>query len=325
MAIPKTTALHFLFAAFVSFYLSTAMTTLLFLRVASKWPRLMRDIIESSLDKYIDMEVKSKLVFRSTLFLTLAFVEHILSCNTKIIAAYLCPEENSTLYKNFIDLSFPWYAQLELPFYSVTGLFLQFLNITSTINWSYSDVFIICMSYYITSILRQINRTIIEAEKKYYQPSFWAALREDYTRACRLVSSFDDAISGIMFCSFATNLFFICLQLFYVFSPFYGYENFIYFVFSFVFVLGRFLAVSLKASCIHTEALATAPALYNLPSTVYCVEIQRFLEQVHGNTVALTGLQFFYVTKSLLLTVAGTIITYELVLIQFNGESPEHV
>ncbi|RVE52034.1 hypothetical protein evm_003312 [Chilo suppressalis] len=99
-----------------------------------------------------------------------------------------------------------------------------------------------------------------------------------------------------------------------------GYEPLVYFIFSSVFLLCRFLAVSLNAANIHSASLAIAPSLYNLPSTVYCTEIQRFIEQVHGSTVALSGLQFFYVTKSLILTVAGTIVTYELVLLQFNGE-----
>ncbi|CAG9782735.1 unnamed protein product [Diatraea saccharalis] len=195
------------------------------------------------------------------------------------------------------------------------------------------------MSNYLEAIIRQINKTIVDAEQKYYQPSFWSSLRVDYTRATRLVISFDNAISGIVFLSFATNLFFICLQLFYIFSHgvrgntimvsykghdvagiFGGYEPLVYFIFSFAFVLCRFLAVSLKAANIHSASLAIGPSLYNLPSTVYCNEIQRFIEQVHGSTVTLSGLQFFHVTKSLILTVAGTIVTYELVLLQFNGE-----
>nr|QZH55064.1 gustatory receptor 31 [Achelura yunnanensis] len=87
-----------------------------------------------------------------------------------------------------------------------------------------------------------------------------------------------------------------------------------------MYMLVRSLLVALVAASVHSASLAPAPVLYEVPSPVYCIEVQRFLEQLHGDTVALTGLQFFNVTKGLVLTIAGTIVTYELVLLQFNGE-----
>ncbi|OWR54379.1 putative chemosensory receptor 1 [Danaus plexippus plexippus] len=47
-------------------------------------------------------------------------------------------------------------------------------------------------------------------------------------------------------------------------------------------------------------------------------DVQRFLDQVTGDKIALTGLQFFRVTRKLLLNIAGTIVTYELVMFQFD-------
>lgn len=44
----------------------------------------------------------------------------------------------------------------------------------------------------------------------------------------------------------------------------------------------------------------------------------RFLVQVTSEEVALTGFNMFNVTRSLLLTVAGTILTYEVVLVQLH-------
>ncbi|CAK1600233.1 unnamed protein product [Parnassius mnemosyne] len=98
-----------------------------------------------------------------------------------------------------------------------------------------------------------------------------------------------------------------------------GYEAAAYFLFSLVYLITRSVAVSLIASQVNTASTVPAPVLYDVPSPVYCIEVQRFLDQVHGNKVALSGLQFFSVTRSLLLTVAGTIVTYELVMFQFNS------
>ncbi|XP_052747521.1 gustatory receptor for sugar taste 64e-like [Bicyclus anynana] len=98
-----------------------------------------------------------------------------------------------------------------------------------------------------------------------------------------------------------------------------GYEAAAYFLFSLTYLITRSVAVSLIASQVNSASMVPAPVLYDVPSPVYCVEVQRFLDQVNGNKVALSGLQFFSVTRGLLLTVTGTIVTYELVMFQFNG------
>lgn len=41
------------------------------------------------------------------------------------------------------------------------------------------------------------------------------------------------------------------------------------------------------------------------------------MEEVADTLAALTGMRFFYLTRKLLLSVAGVIITYELVILQF--------
>ncbi|KAL6444635.1 hypothetical protein ACFW04_002021 [Cataglyphis niger] len=79
------------------------------------------------------------------------------------------------------------------------------------------------------------------------------------------------------------------------------------------------MAVSLYVASIHDESLLPAPILYSVSSSCYSNEISRFLTQVTTDNISLTGMKFFSVTRSLVLTVAGTIVTYELVLVQFNS------
>lgn len=57
----------------------------------------------------------------------------------------------------------------------------------------------------------------------------------------------------------------------------------------------------------------------------WCTEVRRFSEHVVNDTIALTGMRFFYLTRKLILSVASTIITYELVLIQFNSGEEQPV
>ncbi|KAG6447939.1 hypothetical protein O3G_MSEX005266 [Manduca sexta] len=84
--------------------------------------------------------------------------------------------------------------------------------------------------------------------------------------------------------------------------PFGGYEASIYLIYTVAFIFSKFLAVSLITSDVHTSSMKAAPALYNIASSMYCEEIQRFLDQVHSDTVALSGFQFFYVTREIILS-----------------------
>lgn len=190
--------------------------------------------------------------------------------------------------------------------------FFQWNYIITSANWNFSDIFIICISLYLTSILNEINKKILWAADEvciqinpfvhwatvenikteliginvgtivracvcvkvtslvpvtpklhllklkrkspfiflclillhlvsfsnccivtnffpqthtdlhsiaivfqyYLSPSIWGHLREDYNRATRLIRRFDDVFGGLVLLSFATNLFWICLQIF---------------------------------------------------------------------------------------------------------------
>ncbi|XP_045450071.1 gustatory receptor for sugar taste 64f-like [Melitaea cinxia] len=100
----------------------------------------------------------------------------------------------------------------------------------------------------------------------------------------------------------------------------YRYEDLTYNLISGVIIIFRSFLVLLVASNIHSTSLVVAPSLYDVPSSSFCTEVQRFIEQIHGTTVALSGLKFFYVTKELLLSIFGTIVTYEVVLLNFRRE-----
>ncbi|KAI8430286.1 hypothetical protein MSG28_000604 [Choristoneura fumiferana] len=261
------------------------------------------------------------IALRRCLSVTL-FVEDIIATIAQAISeldSFENTAPQSGVIKTFEILLYAYSAALLNVLIASMPACLNFLNITATLAWSYSDLFIVCISLYLSSILEGINNKLVKNKNKYSCSKFWVSMREDYSRAAQLVRAFDDVTCVVVFASFATNLIFICLQLYNLLSPLGGYENVIYFTYSMVFVLFRYLSVSLVAARVHTSSQSLAPALYGVPSSVYNVEVQRFLDQVQHDTVALSGLQFFYVTKSLVLTVAGTIFTYELVLLQYGG------
>ncbi|KAF9409442.1 hypothetical protein HW555_011185 [Spodoptera exigua] len=157
----------------------------------------------------------------------------------------------------------------------------------------------LAMAYFKT-----LNAVIATNSKKDKDAIPWSILRLHYSNLVKLVKEIDDNISSLILLSFFTDLFYICLQLFNslhrnhvsfkycdetqtnqaLSSPFY----LLYYLYSFVFIVLRALMLSLFASNVHCAALEPVYSVYDVPSTVYDNEVM------------------------------GTIITYEIVLLQYS-------
>lgn len=67
----------------------------------------------------------------------------------------------------------------------------------------------------------------------------------------------------------------------------------------------------------HDAALSPVEVIRIVPSAAWGIEVERFFNQIVGERPSLTGMKFFHLTRNNLLTMIGTIVTYELVLMQF--------
>lgn len=93
-----------------------------------------------------------------------------------------------------------------------------------------------------------------------------------------------------------------------------------YFVYSLIFIIIRTFAVAFMSARVHDESKKPMKMLLNVPSHFWTIESKRFFDEVYSNTIALSGMEFFFLTRKLILSVIGTICTYELVLMQLNHE-----
>jgi gustatory receptor len=78
----------------------------------------------------------------------------------------------------------------------------------------------------------------------------------------------------------------------------------------------RMLAVYLYASMVNDTSLLPLKVIQRLPITNWNLEIRRFYSLLCNDQVALSGLGFFSFTKSIILSVAGQIATYLIVMLQ---------
>lgn len=74
------------------------------------------------------------------------------------------------------------------------------------------------------------------------------------------------------------------------------------------------------ASSIHDESRKPLKILRTIPSDSWFPETERFSQQIQNGCIALSGKKFFFLTRGIIISIAGTIVTYELVLLQFDAD-----
>ncbi|KAF7996933.1 hypothetical protein HCN44_002579 [Aphidius gifuensis] len=60
------------------------------------------------------------------------------------------------------------------------------------------------------------------------------------------------------------------------------------------------------------------PIIYECPLSKFTIETDRLQRQLTSDVIELTGMKFFSITRGFILTIAGTIVTYEIILLQFS-------
>ncbi|XP_055326857.1 gustatory receptor for sugar taste 64f-like [Sitodiplosis mosellana] len=107
-------------------------------------------------------------------------------------------------------------------------------------------------------------------------------------------------------------------QLFSSFRPHPTSYLMIYFWYSLIFLLMRAFLVAFTAAAVNDESTKSIRILRSVSSYSWNTETKRFFDEVKCGTVALSGMKFFYLTRKIILSVASAIVTYELILMQFQ-------
>ncbi|CAH1965801.1 unnamed protein product [Acanthoscelides obtectus] len=154
--------------------------------------------------------------------------------------------------------------------------------------------------------------------------SFWIDVREDYNRLTVLCRRLDERISYIVLLTFSTNVFFILVQVYETLKKAKGVISKTYFVLSYFYLVVKIIYLSLYAAWVNDESKEPLCSLNSVSSSSYNTEIRRFLGQIEFDSAVLTGCRMFRVTRGILLSIAGAVVTYELILIQFDEVTKEN-
>jgi gustatory receptor len=96
----------------------------------------------------------------------------------------------------------------------------------------------------------------------------------------------------------------------------------IYFWFSFLFLVARTSVTILFEAQVYESARRPYKVLRTVSAELWCEELQRFFDQIKLETNALSGKNFFFIQRRLLFSMACALLTYELVLLQFDDGDP---
>ncbi|XP_043675728.1 gustatory receptor 5a for trehalose-like isoform X3 [Vespula pensylvanica] len=289
------------------FYGNGLCGTIMYLWLSPRWVILQNDwkAMERFIDsnKYQRPRLRWKFIIISSAILLFALFEHALSV-----------ANNST--------KFEWGTPN-----STFANFLQVYTIKShnfileSVDYSFAiGIYIFIISTGLAERYKTLNKRLFVTAKKNANTIDWCEFRNDYALLSSLVKKVDNDISPIILLSFANNLYFICLQLLNGLS---GPEagdilSNLYFFSSFAFLILRTCAVTLLTARINDQSKTVLPLLYSCSSSTYNIETQRLQYQLTTDDISLTGLRFFSITRNFMLALAGAIVTYEVVLLQFN-------
>ncbi|CAO1392085.1 unnamed protein product [Diamesa hyperborea] len=204
-----------------------------------------------------------------------------------------------------------------IPYYSWEIPFFEWYEITKTMCWTYSEIFVSCVSITLAMRFDQLTNRLKQFRHRYVSDNFWHEIRCHYNVLCDLVIQADEIISPFILVYCFSNMFFICQKLFIQFEKKRAKWERYYSYYSSVFLIARTVSMLYFGASVNEKSNEAKFVMRDVPTKSFSgVDYRRLLDVIHSNSVALSGSKFFYVTKGMILTLAGTILTYELVLLQ---------
>ncbi|EAT48934.1 AAEL000075-PA, partial [Aedes aegypti] len=307
----------------VLYYILNFSGSVCFLIIATKWRNIMLNwkmyeevfLHKPYLMKGRSLKFKVRMVGGGILLL--AFVEdllHMLSC-CRTIEVYIerCDNSSSfweTFYTREHSKTFD-YISYSLPL----ALLLEFVHKVYLFVWTFMDVFISVVSIGLATRFEQLFHRIEHLKGKMLPESFWAEIRLDYTKISNLVIYMDGVLSPMIMITSASNIFFITYQLYMSVQLDASSMTTFYYRFSLLFLILRTLVMLLTSSRVYVASRKPLEILRAVPMSSWTTSVQRFTNEILNIENALSGHKFFFLKRGIILAMAGTMITYELVML----------
>ncbi|KAM7355990.1 gustatory receptor 64e isoform 2-T3 [Cochliomyia hominivorax] len=292
----------------VIFYASIFFIALTFFHMTPKWPVLMQQWqqVELGLPQQRTFTEKSWLPHKIKMITLVATMcslgEHTLSMLNIIYYVNRCPTFKNHPIDSFLFSTSSQYFYF-FKYTTLAGIVGKIINILSTFAWNFNDIFLMCVCVALSSKFRQLNVYMDSYLKKPTTATFWIERRKNYRMLCRLSETVDDTIAGITLLCLSNNLYFICNKILKSIQKKPSFTHTIYFWYTLIFLLGRTFILALYAAEINEESKKPLIIFRKVKRKFWCPELKRFSDEVNADLIALTGLKFFHLTRSMVLSI----------------------
>ncbi|XP_064076856.1 gustatory receptor for sugar taste 64a-like [Vanessa tameamea] len=274
-----------------------------------------------------DKTIRTKM-YKTVFFVaTLSSVEHLLD----MISSFDFNCQLSLCFRTFF-LKSHGFLILEHEYSDWIAVLVFITSIMATILWNLQDLIIILTSMGLSARYQRLNEGVkivttknnkeekSNKDREFLKVYMWRKIREAYVKQSMLVRKVDNSLGTLILMSAFFNFYFICVQLFLgiASSDPAASVNQIYHAVSLSWVCIRTGYTVLAAAEVNKTSTLALPYLYESSAQYYNVEIERLQKQLSRDYVALTGMGFFYLNRTFVLQMAGAVVTYVLVLIQYD-------
>ncbi|XP_055605236.1 gustatory receptor for sugar taste 64b-like [Uranotaenia lowii] len=321
----------------VVYILVVYLTAIFFMHVAFKWPKVLREFgnceklllqehYNHVVNRYMGWNLSWKIRSIAAGILGLAVIEDSLSYfsayQSNEIQIAFCNRTNVTFWENFYLREHPQVFS-NIPINFGTILLVEWVNKSMRYAWTYLDIFIISFSMAVQFRYDQIYHRLAALEGRSYPATFWRDTRLDYVAVSRLVAFIDDTFGHLILLACANDMFFIATQLFNGFQQRPAFATTIYFWYSLSLLIFRTICMLYVGSGVQVASMSPLNILRNVPSKIWGLDLQRLVDDVASGENVLSGKKFFYLKRQIILAMAGTLVTYELVLMDQVKQAPD--
>ncbi|VVC43122.1 Gustatory receptor [Cinara cedri] len=291
----------------------------LLINLSSNWCNLLKKW--EQVEGYFGHQknLKLKFTFISIVCIIFSMVEHLSYLLTGIITTE--KTNSQEVFEIYILKMFPQVFDV-IDYNTWIAVLVLVINSVSTLTLCFSDQLIIMGSLAMGNYFQLFNDRMKMYKGQILTPDQWKTLRVDYTRLCNLARSLNDCLCHLLCVSLLIHLYIICVELHQGVlkkNENNSLSHYVHAILSFLVSSLRGCLLCLCSVKIYENSKLPKRTLYDISQKSYCKEVEFFMLQIQKDHVGLTGSHMFMMTRRFLLTVFGTIVSYEILLVQMKG------
>ncbi|KAG5682212.1 hypothetical protein PVAND_011578 [Polypedilum vanderplanki] len=224
--------------------------------------------------------------------------------------------DDTDFWHNYMQIYRP-HLLYHIPYTPYLLPLYEWINMLQAFVVSFADTLIILFATGITTRLNQFNDLLeyMMKQKEYYH---WRKMRHDYVKIVNLIRFTDSHIHILSFICIGHNSLQFAFRVFKAFKPNrFNLLSHIHFYFVLIILAIQLIATLFTCANMNRSALKPLETLRNIPSKYWSIDfkILQHLIEIENKRLAFTVVKSSFITRSMILSLFGTIATFQIILL----------